>query len=352
MAINTTLGTPDYRYNGVIAVPVTFPENVVAPSKTIFPITHVSGSPLTDIQYQLVGQNTAFHLVFEIPPDRKGSFQIAANGTVLKGSVQSGSDPHDDVMVTPVTVAYDTTTPEVIDFEVKGNYTPGKPHMIRVAYNALVTGWHLNNTLTEIWIQEGADLGDEPTPYKWTDTDTPPDIHAEEPLISVITQGNSLAMNVAVDAVQMLNIDAFFGVGPIEITNSAAGAGAYEVRGTDENGDEQTETLTFGASDTTMTTTNNFRSAGLEIEVVTAFAAATTANIEVDTIDFAEDHWERLMEPPAGNPTPDMNGFDRDGQWHGETAQYFLIFWSKVDPNAVGVHNLSLRPGAVRGPVN
>ena len=140
--------------------------------------------------------------------------------------------------------------------------------------------------------------------------------------------------------------------GPIEITNSAAGAGAYAVRGTDENGDEQTETLTFGASDTTMTTTNNFRSAGLEIEVVTAFAVGTTANIEVDTIDFAEDHWERLDAPPAGDPTPGINNFDDEGNWHGVEGQYFLVFWSKVDANATGVHNFELRTdGPLRGPV-
>ena len=252
----------------------------------------MSGSPLTDIDYNLVGQNTAFQLIFEIPPNRKGSFRVSGNGSVLKGSAQSGSDPHDDVMVTPVTVVYDTTVPEIVDFEVSGEYTSGKPHTIIVEFNTRCTGWHVNNTLDEVWIQEGADLGT-PTPYKWTDTDTPPDIHGDTPFISVITQ-RDLATEVAVDAVLPLNLAAFNGVGPIEVTNSVAGAGVYEVRGVDENGDEQTERLTFGASDDTMTTTHNFRSAGLEIEVVTAFADDTTADIEVNTIAFAEDHWELL----------------------------------------------------------
>ena len=360
MAINVTLGTPDYRYNGEIAVPVTFAEAVISPSKTIFPISHVSGSPLTDIDYTLVGQNTAFHLIFEVPPDRKGSFRIAGSGSVLKGSAQSGSSSHDNVMVTPVTVPYDTTVPKIVDFEVPSQYVPGKPFHVLVAWNTRATGWHQNNTLTgdaqnpneppSVWINEGAELGT-PTPYKWTDTDTPPDIHGEAPFISVVTH-NVIAMSVAVDAVLPLNIDAFNGAGPIEITNSAAGAGAYAVRGVDENGAMQTETLTFGASDTTMTTTNNFRSAGLEIEVVTAFATDTTADIEVDTIAFTEDHWALLDAPPGGTPTPDTNGFDRDGNWHGAEGQYFLIFWNAVDAGAVGNVILTLRPdGPMRGPV-
>ena len=204
MPINATLGTPDYRYNGVIAVPVTFAAAVVAPSKTIFPLSQVSGAPLTDVSYTLVGQNTAYHLIIEIPPNRKGSFRISGNnGSVLKGSVQSGSDPHDDVMVASMTIAYDTTIPEIVDFEVPSQYTPGKPHIVRVKFNTRATGWHLNNTLTEIWIQEGAHLGT-PTPYKWTDT-MPPDIHGDMPFISVITQ-RDLATEVAVDAVMPLNL--------------------------------------------------------------------------------------------------------------------------------------------------
>ena len=360
MAINVTLGTPDYRYNGVIAVPVTFAEAVVAPSKTIFPITHVSGDALTGVTYDLVGENTAYQLIIQIPPNRKGSFQIAGNnGSVLKASVQSGSEAHDTVMVAPKTITYNTTVPQKpVDIEVPAQYTPGKPHTIIVAFNTRVTGWHLNNTLTEIWIQEGADLGT-PTPYKWTDTDTPPDIHAKPlPFISVITQRN-LATEVAVDAVLPLNLAAFNGAGPIEVTNSVAGAGVYEVRGVDENGDEQTETLTFGASDDTMTTTHNFRSDGLEIVVITAFADDTTADIEVDTIAFAEDHYEILEAPPAGDPTDLTNSmtpeeraeFDENGQWHGEEGQYFLMFWSEVDAGAVGNHLLGFRIGAVRGPV-
>ena len=371
--VSMTLGEPRYEENGVIIVPITFVEAVIAPSKTIFDVKRVkeeedSDGPadpsLDGIAYAIFRKgesDTDFDLVLTVPPDHPSRrLRIETVGDVLKAS----TGVWDNVIATPITVPYLPIVPKPEDFEFKGDYRHGKPYMVRVKFNTRVTGWHQNNTLTRaeredeapsVWINEGAELGMMPTPYKWNSMTplTDADFHGDEPLISVVTQGNSLAMNVAVDAVHILNIDEFFGVGPIEITNSAAGAGAYTVRGVDENGGEQTETLTFGASDDTMTTTNNFRSAGLEIEVVTAFAAATTASIEVDTVDFAEGNWERLNPPPPGDPTPGMNNFDNEGNWHGEEAQFFLIFWNAVDPGAVGNVNLIFRPdGPIRGPVS
>ena len=118
MAINVTLGTPDYRYNGVIAVPVTFSEAVVAPSKTIFPLSRVSGDALADVTYDLVGENAAYRLIIEIPLNRKGSFRISGNGMVIKGSVETASETFDQIMLTPLTIPYDTTVPELVDHRV------------------------------------------------------------------------------------------------------------------------------------------------------------------------------------------------------------------------------------------
>lgn len=171
MSINATFKTVEYRENGGIAVPVTFPENVIAPSKSIFEIGYVSGDALTDIEYRLVGQNTAFTLVIEIPLDRKGRFQIAANGDVLK--VSSGG--WENVVATPKTVDYNTFVPRIVDYEIPANYSLGAPVDVLVAFNVLVTGWHQNNTLTDIFIEEGVRLGSA-LAYKWIGTD-PPDIH-------------------------------------------------------------------------------------------------------------------------------------------------------------------------------
>ena len=248
MAINATLGTVEYRENGIIAVPVTFPENVIAPSKSIFEITYVSGDALTDIEYRLVGQDTAFAVVIEMPLDRKGSFQIAANGDVLKVSTGVWENLS---IATPKTVSYNTIVPRLVDYDIPADYTPGAIFDVRIAFNVLVTGLHLNN-VQDVFVLEGAaNLMGTPTPYKWTGA-TPSDLRA--------------FLQAAV---------------PDDLT------------GTD---------------------------------------------------------WQQLASPPAGNPTPGMSNFDEDGQWHGETGQYFLVRWT-VDANTTGIFNMTLREGMVRGPI-
>lgn len=176
--VNATFGTVEYRDGGGIAVPLTFPENVIAPSKSIFEITHVSGDALTDMEYRLIGQNTAFKLIFEVPPDRKGSFQVSANGDVFK--VSSGTWENVGV-ATPKTVSYNTIVPRIVNWDVPGKYELGVPVDIRIAYNVQVTGWNANNILTEhgIFILEGANLG-QASPYKWVGT-SPPDFNVTVP---------------------------------------------------------------------------------------------------------------------------------------------------------------------------
>lgn len=243
MAINATLGTVEYRENGVLAVPVTFPENVIAPSKSIFEITYVSGDALTDIEYRLVGQDTAFELIVEMPLDRKGSFQIAANGDVLKVS----TGVWENVVIPPLTVNYGTRVPRLVDYDIPADYSRGSPVDIRVAYNIIVTGWNANNTITNpgIFELEGANLGT-PLPYKWVGS-SPPDF--DEPV-------------------------------PADLTDT---------------------------------------------------------------------DWQLLATPPGGQPTPE-NNFDDDGNWHGESGQYFLVRFP--DPQEVGIFNLRERVGMVRGPVS
>ena len=177
MAITATFDTEQYRENGVIAVPVTFLENVIAPSKSIFEITHVSGDALTDIEYRLVGQNTAFELIVEMPPDRKGSFQVAANGDVLK--VSSGVWENLSI-ATPKTVNYNTTVPHIVDYDIPADYTTGQKFDVRIAFNVSVTGLHLNN-VQDVFVLEGAaNLMGTPTPYKWNGS-AAPDLQAAVP---------------------------------------------------------------------------------------------------------------------------------------------------------------------------
>lgn len=163
MAVNATFGTVVYRDGGEIAVPVTFAAQVIAPSKTIFGISHVSGDPLQGIDYRLIGKDTAYCLVFEVPPDRSGRFRIAADGDVL---LPTGS--WTNVTATPKTVNYGTLVPRIVDFDVPSDYTPGKNFDVRLAYNVRVTGLSDNN-VQQVFILEGAaNMMGTPTPYRWT----------------------------------------------------------------------------------------------------------------------------------------------------------------------------------------
>ena len=172
--VTATFGTVEYRENGIIGVPVTFGEAVIANAKTIFGISHVSGDPLQGIDYRLIGKDTAYALVFAVPPDQSGRFQITANGEVL---LATGSWAN--AVATPKTVNYGTLVPRLVDYDIPASYSLGAPVDVRVAFNVRITGWHVNNTLTEIFIEEGVRLGSA-LAYKWTGT-SPPDIHAAMP---------------------------------------------------------------------------------------------------------------------------------------------------------------------------
>lgn len=172
--IAVTFGTVEYRDGGVVVLPVTFAENVIAPSKTVFPISRVSGDSLDGMGYYIVGEDAAYELIFEVPPDRSGSFSVGADGYVPK---ENGV--WDNVTGTLVTVAYSTVEPQIVDYDIPASYDLGAPVDVRIAYKVPITGWNLNNTLTDIFILEGAKLGT-PLPYKWTGT-SPPDIHAPMP---------------------------------------------------------------------------------------------------------------------------------------------------------------------------
>ena len=179
---NATFGTVAYRDGGILVIPVTFAENVIAAAKTIFPITHISGDALAGLDYYLIGKDTDFEIIVTVPPDRNGSFQISANGDVL---LSTGS--WDTVVATALTVTYNTTVPRLVDFDVPGTYAFGENFDVRLAFNTIVSGWHANNSFTEIWIEEGARLGT-PTPYKWTGA-TPSNLRSflQEPLPDDLT---------------------------------------------------------------------------------------------------------------------------------------------------------------------
>ena len=244
--VTATLGDAVYRDDGEIVVPVVFGENVIVPSKSVFAVKRVLGDDLQGFEYYLFGEGKAWELVFRVPPNRsRGSFQITAVADVLK--VATGV--WDNVIATPLVVPYGTILPRIVDYDIPANYSLGSPVDVRVAYNVVVTGWNVNNTITNpgIFEMEGAHLGT-PLPYKWIGAGKP---DFDDPV-------------------------------PADLTGST--------------------------------------------------------------------DWQLLKEPPAGDPTPGMNDFDTDSQWHGESGQYYLIRFP--NPKEVGIFNLRERVGMVRGPVN
>ena len=242
MPVNATFGTVEYRDNGVIAVPITFAENVVA-EKSIVVFSRVSGDALVGLEYRLVGEDTDFELIVAVPRDRSGSFSVDLAGSVFKRT----DSTWDTVSATAVTVSYDTRIPFIKEYDVPATYTPEAIFDVKIAFSTIITGLHLNN-VQDVFILEGAaNVMGTPTPYKWTGA-TPPNLQDAAP---------------------------------------------SDLSGTD---------------------------------------------------------WERLAAPPAGNPTPGMNDFDDDGQWHGETGQFFMVRWT-VDANTTGIFNMTLREGTLRGPI-
>lgn len=183
--VTATFKNIEYRENGVISVPVTFSENVSAPSKTIFGIKHVSGDTLQGIDYRLVGKNTAYTLVFEVPPDRSGRFQITANGEVL-----SATGSWDNVVASALDVNYDTSIPRLKDYDIPEDYTAGEIFDVILQFDtdATVSPEPTGGTFLDHFIFEGADLGT-PNLYRKTDG-VYPTLPIAETLPSEWTQAN------------------------------------------------------------------------------------------------------------------------------------------------------------------
>lgn len=81
--ITMTFGDVAYQQNGEIILPTTFNEKVVVLAKTTFFVRNVSGNT-DNIQYIVLGQDTEFDLIFDVPATQKGSFSVDPSGEILK----------------------------------------------------------------------------------------------------------------------------------------------------------------------------------------------------------------------------------------------------------------------------
>lgn len=223
MPISASFGTIEYREDSEIVVPITFEADIFYVNKTAFKMERITGEEVWEVieDYALLNSNDArtFYLHFQMQLNKKGSFKISAIGDVYKTY-----SSREVVQITPINVAYNTAVPQVVK-AVVDPLIPGERLTLRYAFNVPVTGWHLNNTVPEIFYEAGFHPG-QPTPFKWVGTGVP-DLDAEVP-------------------------------------------------------------------------------------------------------DPIPSEWQKLASPPGGT-TPGMNGFNKDGtQWHGESAQFFLIVYDKI----------------------
>ena len=160
--VTVTFGTAAYRDRGVMAIPVTFAKAVLAPAKSIFEITRVSGDSLEGVAYRLVGEGTAYALIIGVPPDRSGALQIACSGYVL----QADTLLWDDITCTVKTVNYDTRVPFIENYDIPENYGVGEKFDVVLQFNVPVTFVDPKErfgsddaTFLDHFIFEGADLG-------------------------------------------------------------------------------------------------------------------------------------------------------------------------------------------------
>ena len=174
-SITATFGTVEYREGGVIAIPLNFAADAIVPSKSICRITRVSGSDLIGVNYRITGKKRAFEVVVEVPPDRKGSFSIAINSTVLNASTRKW----DTVTVAAKTITYDTREPKLINYDIPADYTLGEIFDVILQYEPECT---VNDPVAhfgdadanylDFFIFEGANLGT-PNLYRKIDNTYP-----------------------------------------------------------------------------------------------------------------------------------------------------------------------------------
>lgn len=182
MAITVTFGTVEYKEGGIVEIPVTFSESVIAPSKTVFSIIRVSGDDLDGVEYQLFKLGAEYRVAVSLPPNRKGSFKITTRGSVLKAD-----NSWDTLTEVELTVNYDTSVPKLKNYDIPADYTAGGIFDVLLEYDVDCTladpteEYGADATYLDFFIFEGANLG-VPNFYRKTDNMFPtPPLPAELP---------------------------------------------------------------------------------------------------------------------------------------------------------------------------
>lgn len=168
-SIAATFGTVLYPTRNEVRVPITLGEDVSHFAKTDCEIRNLAGDAMFDAEYWLVStSNRDFLLIFEIPDNRIGVFSVDITGYVWKTS----NTIRDDVVVTEKIVPFNTTVPQIIDFDAPDELTAG-------VWDYFI---ELNSPMTGVGRNEFTYQGDNPgTPdiYLASDLDIKPNLPAE-----------------------------------------------------------------------------------------------------------------------------------------------------------------------------
>lgn len=231
--------------------------------KSIVTLRAIFENGITGVDFSVSGAGTTWNLMFVVPSEKDGTFEVSIAGEV---TVVGESEPEAVSVLQPLVVRYDTTTAVTAEW---GDvvYDFDGLLMLPITFGEEITLFHKSDFTIETVIERDA-----AGKVKYS-------------------QPAGLVSGVDIDALISLVLYPFQGVGPLTITNDAddRGAGVFEVIGTDENGNPQTETLTFAAGDAEKTTVNNYISPGLMVRVTTAFPSGTRVTVRVDAVPVV---WE------------------------------------------------------------
>ena len=172
MPVTATFDENNITYEtDFIEVPVTASEAVLSLHATDFTLKKVNGDAVYDFETALIrttATGTGYKLRIFVPKALRGVFSLSLDSNIIRRS--NGAD--DNIRTAaPIAIAYDTRIPSIADVAMPGQVAPGLWD-VYLDFGMDITGLAPTDFETA-----GAALPT-PTIYRWTGTDTDPDIHA------------------------------------------------------------------------------------------------------------------------------------------------------------------------------
>lgn len=106
---NATLSTPQTVKTGTFSVMLSI-DRVTGVDKTDFNMHALSGNGIKDVDFEIAGDepNTTFNLMFTVPTEAVGSFELSMTGMVTPADGSQSAEP-EPVVSNTLLIVYDTT---------------------------------------------------------------------------------------------------------------------------------------------------------------------------------------------------------------------------------------------------